>query len=89
MNTEHFESLARLTPALRVTDSDFSTRGGHRAVRAEALRQLRWLQRAWARSLTIHTPGASGLFGLPAHAGRTDGPNGLRQAGEDVPSWFD
>ena len=51
MNTEYFESLARLTPALHDTDCDFSARGGHRALRAEAVRQVRWLQRAWARTL--------------------------------------
>jgi hypothetical protein len=89
MDTEHFESLARLTPALHGTDGDFSAGGGHRAVRAEAVRQLRWLQRAWARTLATHTRGASGLIGPTARARRTDSPDVLRQAGEDVPSWFD
>jgi hypothetical protein len=89
MNTEHFESLARLAPALRDTDCDFSARGGHGAVRAEAVRQVRWLQRALARTLSTHTPGASGLTVPTARAGRTDDPDVLRQAGEDVPSWVD
>jgi len=89
MNTEYFESLARLTPALGDTDCDFSARGGHRALRAEAVRQVRWLQRAWARTLTTHTAAASGLIVPPAHARRTNGADELRQMGEDVPSWFD
>ena len=89
MNTEYFESLARLTPALHDTDCDFSARDGHRALRAEAVRQSRWVQRAWTRTLTTHMAGASGLIGPTARARRTDDPDGLRQAGEDVPSWFD
>ena len=89
MTTDHFESLARLTPALHDTDGDFSARGDHRAVRAEALRQVRWLQRACARTLSTQTPGASHLVVPAARAGRPDGADGLRQAGEDVPSWFD
>jgi hypothetical protein len=89
MNTEYFESLARLTPALHDTDCDFSTRGGHRALRGEAVRQVRWLQRACSRTRTTQTPGASGLIGPTAHPQRTDDPDGLRQMGEDVPSWFD
>ena len=89
MNTEHFESLARLAPALRDTDCDFSARGGHGAVRAEAVRQVRWLQRAWARTLPTHAAGAPGLIVPTARARRTDDPDGLWQAGEDVPSWFD
>ena len=89
MNTEHFESLARLTPTLHDTDCDFSARGGHRAVRAEAVRQVRWLQRAWARPRTSQTPGASGSIRPTARGGHPDGPDVLRQAGEDVPSWFD
>jgi len=89
MTTEHFESLARLTPALHDTDCDFCARGGHRAVRAEALRQVHWLQRAWARTRTTQTPGAPGSIGSTARARRTDGPDVHRQMGEDVPSWFD
>ena len=89
MNTEYFESLARLTPALHETDCEFSGRGGHRALRAEAVRQVRWLQQAWTRTLTTHMAGASGLIVPTARARRTDDPDGLRQAGEDVPSWFD
>jgi hypothetical protein len=89
MNTEHFESLARLTPALHDTDCDFSARGGHRALRTEAVRQVRWLQRACSRTRTTQTPGAPGLSGPTARARRTDDPDGRRQMGEDVPSWFD
>jgi len=89
MTTDHFESLARLTPALHDTDCDFSARGGHRAVRAEANRQLRWLQRACARTLSTQTPGAPHLVVPAARAGRPDGADVHRQMGEDVPSWFD
>ena len=89
MNTEHFASLARLTPALHDTNGDCSARGGHRALRDEAVRQVRWLQRAWARTLTTHTTGASGLIDPTALARPADEMNGLRQMGEDVPSWFD
>jgi hypothetical protein len=89
MTTDHVESLARLTPALHDTDGDFCARGGHRAVRAEAVRQLHWLQRAWARTRTTQTPGAPGSIGSTARARRTDGTDVHRQMGEDVPSWFD
>ncbi len=89
MNTEYFESLARLTPALHETDCDFTAGGSLRAVRAEAVRQSRWVQRAWTRTLTTHMPGASGPIGSTARARRTDETDGLRQMGEDVPSWFD
>jgi hypothetical protein len=89
MNTEHVESLARLTPALHDTDCDFSARGSLRAVRAKAVRQVRWVQRACSRTLTPHTPDASGPIGSTARARRTDGTDGLRQMGEDIPSWFD
>ena len=89
MNAESFASLARLTPALHDTDCDFIARGSLRAVRAEAVRQVRWLQRAWTRTLTTRMAGASGLIVPTARARRTDDPDGLRQAGEDVPSWFD
>jgi hypothetical protein len=89
MTTEYFESLARLTPALRDTDCDFCARGSLRAVRAEAVRQLHWLQRASARTPTTHTPGAPGPIGSTVRAGRTAGTDVNRQMGEDVPSWFD
>ena len=88
MYTEYFESLARLTPALHETDCEFSGRGGHRALRAEAVRQVRWLQRAWARSLTAHTPGLPSSIDFTTRA-RTDRTNVHRQMGEDVPPWFD
>ena len=89
MNTEYFESLARLTPALHDTDCDFSARGGLRTVRAEAVRQVRWLQRACTRTLTTRTPGAPGPIGSTARARRADEKDVHRQMGEDVPSWFD
>ena len=89
MTTDHVESLARLTPALHDTDGDFCARGGHRAVRAEAVRQVHWLQRAWARTRTTQTPGAPGSIGSTVRARRTDGTDVHRQMGEDVPSWFD
>jgi hypothetical protein len=89
MNTEYFESLARGTPVRQETDCDFSAGGGHRALRAEAVRQSRWVQRAWTRTRTTHMAGASGRIGPTTRARRTDDPDGLRQAGEDVASWFD
>ena len=89
MNTEHVESLARLSPALHDTDCDFNARGGLRAVRAEAVRQLRWLQRASARSLNTPTPNAPRPFGSSIRARRPDEKEVPRQMGEDVPSWFD
>src|SRR4051794_29208683 len=57
MDIDHCEPGARLIPALHDTDCDSSARGSLRAVRAEAVRQVRWLQRAWARSLTAPTSG--------------------------------
>jgi hypothetical protein len=89
MNSESFESLARLTPALHDIDCDFTARGSLRAVRAEAVRQVRWVQRACARTLTTHTPDTSGSIGSAARARRTHEADGSRQMGEDVPSWFD
>ena len=89
MNIEHFGALARLTPALHDTDCDFNARGGHSTVRAEAVRQVRWLQRASARTLTTHTPGAPGPVGSTVRARHTDGTDVLRQMSADVPSWFD
>jgi hypothetical protein len=89
MTTDHFESLARLTPALHDTDGDFCARGGHRALRAEALRQVHWLQRALARTRTTQTPGAPGPIGSTARPRRTHGIDVHGQMGEDVPSWFD
>jgi hypothetical protein len=54
-------------------------------LRAEALRQLRWLQREWTRILATKDPG---LIAVAARAGFTDGLDVLREAGEDVPSWL-
>jgi hypothetical protein len=89
MNAEYFASLARLTPTLHDTTCDFNARGSFRTVRAEAVRQVRWVQRALARTLTTQTPGAPGPTGSTASAPRADETNVLRQMGEDVPSWFD
>jgi hypothetical protein len=89
MTTDHVESLARLTPALHDTDGDFCARGGHRALRAEAVRQVHWLQRALVRTRTSQTPGAPGPIGSTVRARRTDGTDVHRQMGEDVSSWFD
>jgi hypothetical protein len=89
MNTEHVASLARLSPTLHDTDCDFKARGSLRAVRAEAVRQTRCSQRACSRARTPHTPDASGPTGSTARACRTDRSDGLRQMGEDIPSWFD
>src|SRR5215213_6999997 len=89
MNTEYFESLARLTPALHDTDCAFTARGSLRTVRAEAVRQSRWLQQAWTRTLTTNMPGVPGPIGSPARVRRADANDVRRQMGEDVPSWFD
>jgi hypothetical protein len=89
MDTDHFEPLARLALALRDTDCDSGVRADNGALRAEALRQLRWQQRALARALTIHTPGTPYLVVPAARAGVNDGPDWLWQAGDNVPSWFD
>jgi hypothetical protein len=55
-------------------------------LRAEALRQLHWQQRAWARVLAAHTPGTPCLIASTERAGLHDGLDLLRAAGEDVPS---
>ena len=55
------------------------------ALRAEALHQLRWQQREWTRILATDAPD---LIAAAAKAGFTDGLDGLREAGEDVPSWL-
>ena len=89
MNTEYFESLARLTPALHETDCDFNAGGSLRAVRAEAVRQVLWLQRACSRTRITHTSSAPGLIGSTARVRRTGGMKVHRQMGEDIPSWFD
>jgi hypothetical protein len=89
MNAEYFESLARLIPTLHDTTCDFDARGSLRAVRAEAVRQLRWLQGAWARTLTTDMSGVPGPIGSTARVRRADANDVRRQMGEDVPSWFD
>jgi hypothetical protein len=88
MDSNHFEPLAGLTPALHNTGCDSGVRAGHGVLRAEALRQLRWQQRALARALATHTLGTRCLVVPAARAGLTDGPDLLRQAGKDIPSWF-
>ena len=89
MDTDHFEPLARLTPALHDTDCDSGVRAGDGALRDEAPRQLRWQQWALVRTRTTPTPGSPYLVVPGARAGLTEGPDVLWQAGEDVPSWVD
>ena len=55
-------------------------------LRAEALRQLHWQQRAWARVLAAHAPGTPCLIASTERAGLHDGLDLLRAAGDDVPS---
>ena len=55
------------------------------ALRAEALRQLHWQQRDWARILATRDPD---LIAAAARTGFTDGLDLLREAGADVPSWL-
>ena len=55
-------------------------------LRAEALRQLHWQQRVWARVLAAHAPGTPCLIGATERAGIHDGLDLLRVAGEDVPA---
>jgi hypothetical protein len=89
MDTDPLELLARFTPALHDTNCDSGVRAGHGAPRAEALRQLRWQQWALARTLITHTPGTPYLVVPAARAGLIDGTDWLRQAGADIPLWFD
>ncbi|MCD6032224.1 MAG: hypothetical protein K0S78_4406 [Thermomicrobiales bacterium] len=55
-------------------------------LRAEALRQLHWQQRAWRRVLAAHAPGTPCLIGATERAGIHDALDLLRAAGEDVPA---
>ena len=55
-------------------------------LRAEALRQLHWQQRAWARVLAAHVPGTPCRIAATERAGIRDGLDLLQAAGEDVPS---
>src|SRR5688500_4646592 len=89
MDTQPFELLARLTPALHDTGCACGVRASHGALRAEARRQLRWQQRALARTRTTPTLGTPYLVVPAARAGLAEVPDWLRQAGEEVPSWFD
>ena len=58
------------------------------ALRAEALRQLRWQQRTWQRHLALHPPGTPCLIPSVERAGLTTGLVLLQEAGEDVPAWL-
>lgn len=55
-------------------------------LRAEALRQLHWQQRAWVRVLAAHAPGTPCLIASTERAGLHDALDLLREVGEDVPS---
>jgi hypothetical protein len=89
MDTEHFVPLARLTAALHDARPGSGFRHVNAALRTEAPRQLHLQQREWAGTLTIHSPGTLCLVVPAARAGFSDGLDVLRQAGEDVPWWFD
>ncbi len=88
MNTEYFESLARLTPALH--DTIVTSTLAAASERCEPRRSVRCDGcSALARTGTTHTSGAPGPIGSTARARRSDGTEVLRQMGEDIPSWFD
>jgi hypothetical protein len=61
-------------------------RAGNARLRTEAVRQLRWQQRDWTRTLAKHAPGTPCLIPSAARAGLNVGLDLLREAGEDVPS---
>ena len=88
MNTEHFESLARLSPALHDTEGHFNARPSQGALRAEALRQLRWQLREWQRVSAMHATGTPGLVVASERAKIHDSLDLLQRAREDVLSWF-
>jgi hypothetical protein len=88
MDTDHFKSLAPRTPARPDTGCDSGVGAGRGALRAEALRQLRWQQREWERVLAAHPTGTPCLVAASQWAGLTDGLELLQQAGEEVPSWL-
>ena len=58
------------------------------ALRAEALRQLRWQQRHWVRLLAMHVLGTPCLIDPDQRAALSNGLDLLREAGEDVPPRF-
>ena len=55
------------------------------ALRAEALRQLRWQQEEWARILATHTPGTPCRIASTERAWIIDSLVLLQEAGEDIP----
>ncbi len=85
MDTDRFatRTSARLDP-----HGDPAFRRVNTALRAEALRQLRWQQREWERLLAPHAPGTLPLIAFADPTGFTQGLDLLREAGEDVPSWL-
>ena len=78
-------SVDTLTPAHDDPLPDPGLRTDAVLLRAEALRQLHWQQRAWARVLAAHLPGTPCLIASTERAGLHDGLDLLREAGEDVP----
>jgi hypothetical protein len=59
---------------------------GNALLRTEALRQLHWQQRDWARILATHVTGTPCLVASTDRAGLNDGLDLLRAAGEEVPA---
>jgi hypothetical protein len=55
------------------------------ALRAEALRQLRWQQGQWARILATHPPGTPCRVAATEQARIIDSLVVLQEAGEDIP----
>src|SRR5215212_280913 len=55
------------------------------ALRAEALRQLRWQQGEWARILATHPPGTPCRIAAIERARISDSLVLLQEAGEDIP----
>jgi hypothetical protein len=55
------------------------------ALRAEALRQLRWQQGQWARILATHPPGTPCRVAATEQARIIDSLVLLQEAGEDIP----
>ncbi len=82
------ERFATRTSARPDSHDDPGPGSVNAALRAEALRQLRWQQRAWGRLLAPHAPGTLPLIAAADPAGFTDSLDLLREAGEDVPSWL-
>jgi hypothetical protein len=83
MEATRFETL---TSARHDVPPGPDFRAGNALLRTEAVRQLRWQQRDWARILARHAPGTPCLIPSAGRAGLTDGLDLLREAGEDVPA---